>query len=82
MGPFQLRVLYDAVTPFHTLRPSHAHHPILFLHCAPSGDPEQHAGGVQVSRRVRLVRVQDVLESHAPLPQSGQRAEGEIRRRH
>lgn len=45
--------------------------------CSP-GTPGPHEGGVQVPRRVRLLRGAYLLEGHAPLPQGGQRPEGEV----
>lgn len=47
-----------------------------------AGHSVPHARGVQVSRRVRLLRGEDLLEGHATLPQGGQRHQREVWRRH
>lgn len=44
----------------------------------PAGHPVPHAGGVQVSRRIRLLRGEDMLEVYAALPQGGQCHQGEV----
>lgn len=54
--------------------------PITFY--SPSGDSEPHASGMQVPWRFRIMRGENLLESHAPFPQSWQHHQGEVRRRH
>lgn len=44
----------------------------------PQGNSESHEGGMQMPWRVGLLRGEDLLESHATIPQGGQRHQGEI----